>query len=369
MSDTKSETNSVEYSDKVKTMANNIITVAEECIMPEEVLQLVKYHDDNNWENPILCYDGFEPSGLMHIAQGFMKAIIVNQLTQNGCYYKIWVADMFAQMNLKLGGDMKKIRKAGELMIRIWELCGMDMSKVEFIWSSEEIEKNSHQYYTKLHDIALNTSMDRLLNCTPALGRSESDKLQSSQMLYPLMQCTDIFHLKVNICQLGLDQRKVNMLARDYCSAKKIKRKPIILSHHMLMGLDGSTKMSKSNPDNSIFMTDTVADVKRKIKKSFCEPGNVTQNPILEYFRYIIMPRNPICHLERNEKYGGNLEFKDYQSLVDAFQKEEIHPQDLKGMAVKYINTMLTPIQKELETNKELKELVKLVTKYRNSSK
>ena len=31
------------------------------------------------------------------------------------------------------------------------------------------------------------------------------------------MQCTDIFFLKADICQLGLDQRKVNMLAREYC--------------------------------------------------------------------------------------------------------------------------------------------------------
>ena len=35
----------------------------------------------------------------------------------------------------------------------------------------------------------------------------------------------------------------------------------------MVMGLDGSDKMSKSNPDNAIFMDDMAHDVKRKIKK------------------------------------------------------------------------------------------------------
>jgi tyrosyl-tRNA synthetase len=48
------------------------------------------------------------------------------------------------------------------------------------------------------------------------------------------MQCADIFFLKADVCQLGLDQRKVNMLARDYCTDPI---KPVILSHHMLMGL------------------------------------------------------------------------------------------------------------------------------------
>lgn len=33
------------------------------------------------------------------------------------------------------------------------------------------------------------------------------------------MQCTDVFFLKADVCQLGVDQRKVNMLARDYCDA------------------------------------------------------------------------------------------------------------------------------------------------------
>ena len=38
---------------------------------------------------------------------------------------------------------------------------------------------------------------------------------------------------QADICQLGMDQRKVNMLAREYCDAIKRKNKPIILSHRM----------------------------------------------------------------------------------------------------------------------------------------
>ena len=45
------------------------------------------------------------------------------------------------------------------------------------------------------------------------------------------MQCTDVFYLKADICQLGLDQRKVNMLAREYCEKIGKKDKPVILSH------------------------------------------------------------------------------------------------------------------------------------------
>ena len=42
---------------------------------------------------------------------------------------------------------------------------------------------------------------------------------------------------QADICQLGMDQRKVNMLAREYCDDIKRKLKPVILSHAMLPGL------------------------------------------------------------------------------------------------------------------------------------
>jgi hypothetical protein len=37
-----------------------------------------------------------------------------------------------------------------------------------------------------------------------------------------------------------MDQRKVNMLAREYCDVKKIKHKPVILSHRTDLGSLGS---------------------------------------------------------------------------------------------------------------------------------
>ena len=79
------------------------------------------------------------------------------------------------------------------------------------------------------------------------------------------MQATDIFFLKADICQLGLDQRKVNTFAIEYANKAKLQ-KPIIVSHHMMLGLkEGQAKMGKSNPDSAIFMEDTEEDVKRKI--------------------------------------------------------------------------------------------------------
>lgn len=41
------------------------------------------------------------------------------------------VADYFAQLNNKMGGDLKKIQIVGEYMVEIWKAVGMDMTRVE----------------------------------------------------------------------------------------------------------------------------------------------------------------------------------------------------------------------------------------------
>ena len=70
------------------------------------------------------------------------------------------------------------------------------------------------------------------------------------------------------------------MLAREYCDKIGKKDKPIILSHHMMLGLkEGQAKMSKSDPDSAIFMEDTIEDVNRKIRKAFCPEKIVKDNP------------------------------------------------------------------------------------------
>lgn len=73
------------------------------------------------------CYDGFEPSGRMHIAQGVYKSINVNKCTRAGCTFVFWVADWFALMNDKVGGELSKINIVGKYLIEVWKAAGMDM--------------------------------------------------------------------------------------------------------------------------------------------------------------------------------------------------------------------------------------------------
>ncbi|KAK8641678.1 hypothetical protein V6N13_011059 [Hibiscus sabdariffa] len=338
-----------------------IRSVGEECIQEDELLNLLTHKPE-----PI-CYDGFEPSGRMHIAQGVVKAINVNKLTSAGCRVKIWIADWFAQLNNKMGGDLKKIKVVGQYLIEIWKAVGMDLNgKVEFLWSSDEINSRASEYWPLVMDIARRNKLPRIMRCCQIMGRSEQDELSAAQILYPCMQCADIFFLKADICQLGMDQRKVNVLAREYCDDIKRKNKPIILSHHMIPGLQqGQEKMSKSDPSSSIFMEDEEAEVNVKIKKAYCPPKIVEGNPCLEYIRYIIFPWFNEFKVERGAENGGDKTYKDFEELVSDYESGQLHPGDLKPALSKALNKILQPVRDHFNTDAKAKDLLKRVKGYR----
>ncbi len=284
-------------------------SVGEEILTEAELVRLLKT------KQQFTCYDGFEPSGRMHIAQGVMRKINVNRITKAGGVFIFWVADWFAMLNHKMGGDLSKIQVLGKYFIEVWRACGMDLKNVKFLWASDEINKNSSTYWPRVLDIATKNTLARIVKCCQIMGRKEQDTLYASQIIYPCMQCADIFHLKADMCQLGLDQRKVNVLALEYCDAAGKSPKPVIVSHHMLLGLKQDpnatepTKMSKSDPDAAIFMEDEPKDVAAKIKKAYCPPTVVKLNPILEYAKYIIFPSFEEILIERTPGNGGNKYF------------------------------------------------------------
>ncbi|RLM70047.1 hypothetical protein C2845_PM17G14190 [Panicum miliaceum] len=335
------------------------IAEKDECTTENGLNQLLQ-------EKPTpICYDGFEPSGRMLISQGVGKAISIDKMLEAGCKVKIWIADWFAMLNNKMGGNLNQIRTVGLYMIEIWKALGMNLKGVEFLWASEEIDNRGNEYWPLVIDIAQKTSFKRIIRCCQIMGRSEKDALTAAQIMYPLMQCADIFFLKVDICQMGLDQRKVNRLARDYCEASKRNNRPIILSHHMLPGIkEGQQKMSKSNPSSAIFMEDGESQVNEKIGQAFC-PHKVTEgNPCLEYIEYIVLPKSGRFAVLCKETDGSNSKIEE---LHGDYRSGTLHPDDVKLALAKAINEILQPVRDHFEKHPDAQALLDTVKAYRRT--
>ncbi|MEM1885729.1 MAG: tyrosine--tRNA ligase, partial [Candidatus Jordarchaeales archaeon] len=230
------------------------------------------------------------------------------------------------------------------------------------------------EYWRKVITIAKNVTVSRTMRALTIAGRKESVSNPTAFLFYPVMQCADIFQLEVDICQLGIDQRKVNMLAREIAPILGM-RKPIAVHHPLLLGLkpgarEGfdedekidfmiSSKMSKSVPESAIFIHDSREEIWRKIRNAFCPPKVVEGNPVMDLMEKIIFEKFKEVTVERKGKEA--LTFTSYSELKEAYVKGEIHPLDLKEAVARYLDEIISPIRRHFEEDKKARELYERV--------
>lgn len=64
-------------------------------------------------------------------------------------------------------------------------------------------------------DIAKRNSLGRIKRCGTIMGRDEGEELSAAQIMYPCMQCADIFYLKVSTLNTPI----AHLIAADVPSA------------------------------------------------------------------------------------------------------------------------------------------------------
>src|SRR3989344_1780484 len=301
-----------------ETKVDLIKSFAEEIITEDELRKLFETNS-----KPI-AYDGFEPSGIAPIHFGLLRATNLRNMLKAGVKFKLYLADYFAFLNNKLGGDLDKIRNAGKYFIEVWKACGIDTQKVEIIWAKDIMD--GIRYWDRFLKVGREISLERNLRATTIMGRKQGEKLNMGQLFYPPMQITDIFEMEIDICQLGMDQRRANILAREVADKLNWK-KPIAAHHHIIMGLQGikkgstdeetliQSKMSKSDPKSCIYMHENYGELKNKVNSAYCPEKIEEGNPLLEYCKYIIFKNVKSIKIERPKKFGGDITFYNYEEM------------------------------------------------------
>jgi tyrosyl-tRNA synthetase len=342
----------------------------EEVLTPEDLRQLLETE-----EHPI-AYNGWEPSGLVHLGTGLICVDKIKDFVEAGIRYKAYLSTWHAWLNNKMGGDLQLIRKAAQLFKHSWIALGVPPEKVEFIYSDELYD--DVDYWAKVVMIAKNLSIARVTRTLEIAGRKESEARRVSDYMYTPMQVADIFHMEVKICQLGMDQRKANVVAREL-GERLGYWKPVCVHHSYLQGLVkppvwpipkerereilSSIKMSKSKPETCVFIYDSPEEIKQKISIAFCPEKTVEYNPILEICRYIIFKEEKTFTIDRPAKYGGKIDFHSFRELAHAYASGSLHPQDLKNSAAEELAKILSPVRRYFNSNREAAECLDFVKK------
>jgi len=281
-------------------------------------------------------YCGYEPNGPMHLGH-FVTITKLMDFAKVGFKVIILLADVHAFLNRK--GNEEQIKKEVDNWKKTIKAIGFDAEVV--LGSSFQFKPD---YQLDIMRLAQSLTIKRGLRSMQEIAR-DIENATVSQLWYPLMQIADIKHLKVDVAEGGLEQRKIHMAGRDL--KKELDYDFIAVHTPLITSLKGpGQKMSKSISGSGISVTDSYEEIKKTIKAAYCPEKIFEDNPILQIVRLIIFPRFDKFEIKRPEKFGGNLSFKNYDKLEKEYSSGNIHPLDLKNSVTEYLEEIIAPIRK-----------------------
>ncbi|KAF5303066.1 hypothetical protein FQR65_LT08395 [Abscondita terminalis] len=300
-------------------------------------------------ERDLKIYWGTATTGKPHVAY-FVPMSKIADFLRAGAEVTILFADLHAYLdNMKAPWDLLALR------VQYYEHCikemlkslGVPLDKLKFVKGTDY--QLSKEYTLDVYRLtSLITEHDAKKAGAEVVKQVDHPLL--SGLLYPGLQALDEEYLGVDAQFGGIDQRKIFTFAEKYLLQLGYKKRSHLMNP-MIPGLTGA-KMSSSEEDSKIDLLDSPANVKSKLKRAFCEPGNVNNNGILSFTKHVIFPllkRDESFVIPRKVEHGGDMIFDSYEKVEDSFKTEQLHPGDLKLGVEAYINKLLEPIRKAFE--------------------
>ena len=204
--------------------------------------------------------------------------------------------------------------------------------------------------------LSIYATIKRATRAASEVTRMKNPKV--SELIYPIIQALDEEYLKVDIQIRGIDQRHIMAFAREYLP-KLGYRKRVEIMTPLVASLQGpGTKMSASEPMSHIKVYDSEENIKTKIKKAYCPEGIIKDNPIIQICQFIIFPIKKQMRIERDKKYGGDIEFRSFDELTQAYSKKEVHPVDLKEAVSNQLIEIFKDVRMYFEKHRDILEVL-----------
>ena len=305
-------------------------------LIKRNTIEIVNEDKIKNFMKKGVVYCGYECSGEIHL--GHMVTILkLLDLQKAGIKVKVLLADWHTWLNQK--GNWDFVNK----QLKQWEKGFKSIGlKAEIIRGTSYQKKPD--YFEDILKLALDITVNRGIRAMQQVAR-DIENAKISQIIYPLMQVTDVKFLKTNFVVAGSDQRKIYMLGVD--EGKKIGlQDAVYLYTPMIPSLRrASGKMSSSVKESFISIRDKKQDIFAKVKKAYCPGREIKDNPIVAIVRLIIFPKFGELHVEGLEKKDTKT-FKSYEEFEEVYRTGYVWPSDLKKAVADYLEKIIAPIRK-----------------------
>ncbi|MEM3827075.1 MAG: tyrosine--tRNA ligase [Candidatus Micrarchaeaceae archaeon] len=293
-------------------------------------------------------YIGRAITGPLHIGHLVSLGKLLD-LQKAGFKTIVLLADLHAVLDdLKSSWEDLGIRK--EYTQKAIELSIEWKEKPKFMTGSDfELGKD---YQTDIFKLSTLSTVKSALHAASEVTRMKNPKV--SELIYPIMQALDEQYLGVDMQLGGVDQRHILTFAREYMP-KIGYSKRIELMMPLLPSLKGpGVKMSSSLPGTIIKINASEKEIFESVNNAYCPLGSVVENPIVEIASLLILPNEGKLLVERERKFGGDIEISTPQQLKELYAKKLLHPADLKKAVAGYLVKRLEKAREYFESNEDL---------------
>lgn len=215
------------------------------CSLPDsfEVLKFELIIKKLQNKEKIRIYTGFEPSGNLHIGHVPIIEILLFFQKYSNCELFFLIADMHGTLNnkpnidenfSKIYNNVFKVFKGKTKIIR-------GFKKEKGIFDGFQSTKEYFKEFLNLSKVITINRNKRAMTKQKKLNIK--DPIYISEILYNILQITDIKFLRIDLALGGMDQRKIHMLGYDTFNKLNINKFCCI---HSPLLLNKGLKISKS---------------------------------------------------------------------------------------------------------------------------
>jgi len=260
---------------------------------------------------------------------------------------------------------------------------GFDVNKT-FIFSDMDYISSSKEFFSNIKRIEKSITFNQVKG---AFGFSDSDNI--GKIAYPAVQAApsfsnsfpQIFNSRDDIpCLIpcAIDQDPFFRITRDI-SQKLGYQKPSLIHSIFFPALQGvGSKMSSSDPNSNIILTDTAKQIKTKINKHAFSGGQATlelhkqlggnceKDISFQYLKFFLEDDEELAKIEREYKSGEMLSGQLKAKLIEIIQKIVADIQERRAnISDDLVNEFMSARKLEFEYEKQIKKVVKKKEKKR----
>ena len=290
---------------------------------------------------------GDRPTGRLHVGHyvGSLKRRV--ELQNSGEYDKIFIMIADAQALTDNADNPEKIRQNIIEVALDYLSCGLDPEKCT-IFIQSQVPELAELSFFYMNLVTVSRLQRNPTVKTEIQMRNFEASIPVGFFTYPISQAADITAFRATTVPVGEDQMPMLEQCKEIVHkfnsvyGETLTEPEILLPSNKaclrLPGIDGKAKMSKSL-GNCIYLSDSEADVKKKIMSMFTDPnhlrvedpGKVEGNPVFiyldafcrpEYFAEFLPDYQNLDELKAHYQRGGLGDVKVKKFLNNVMQAE-----------------------------------------------